>query len=225
MARIKLLKLAQTKANTGQAGSEMSIFHDFTKGFLIVTVIIWILNIGTVAALRDMGIAIVFLLILLTPLSIIALGFLKHQKIEKEKLKGTDRLKQILFSVHGVSFACWAFDVSTTYYVIDVLRVAAEQNPLGWPLGVVGALIFYAPAFVFTYLLLFRFRHRFAVLVAIFVTFLALWVGNMNLIAGFQNFALIVTYPRFFSTEVYCYLLCTIITLDSVCAIVFRKLR
>ncbi len=220
-----MLKLAQTKANTGQAGSEISIFHDFAKGFLIVTVIIWMLNIGTVAALRDVGIAIVFLLVLLIPLSLIALGFLKHRKVDEEKLKGTDRLKQILFSVHGVSFACWAFDVSTTYYVIDVLGVATEQNPLGWPLGAVGALIFCAPAFAFTYLLLFRFKRRFSVLVAIFVTFLALWVGNMNLIAGFQNFGLIVTYPRFFSTEVYCYLLCTIIALDSVCAIVFTKLR
>lgn len=97
-------------------------------------------------------------------------------------------MKQILISLYGVSFACWLFDVSTTYYAINVLDVAAEQNPLGWPFGALGALIFFIPAFAFTYFLLFKVRQRYSLLAAVLVTALTLCISSMNLFAGLQNF-------------------------------------
>jgi len=86
-------------------------------------------------------------------------------------------------------FFCWVFDVITTYNAVVVLRAAVEMNPLGWPLGVVGALLFYVPALVFTYLLLFRVGNRLASWVAVLITVLALFFGVMNLGAGLHNLA------------------------------------
>jgi len=92
-----------------------------------------------------------------------------------------------LLYVYIVPFSFWMFDVFTTFYTIDCLRVAAEMNPLGWPLGALGALIFYIPAYIFTYMLLFRLQSRCSPWVAILVTMLALGLGVMNLLAGMHN--------------------------------------
>jgi hypothetical protein len=72
--------------------------------------------------------------------------------------------------------------------------VAGEINPLGWPWGVLGALIFYIPALLFTYLLLFRFKNRLSLLAAILITLLALGLGIMNLLAGLHNIGIVEIY-------------------------------
>jgi hypothetical protein len=95
--------------------------------------------------------------------------------------------KRKLLYLHIVSLSCWAFDVLTTLYAIDYLGVAEEINPLGWPFGAWGALIFYIPALIFTYLLLFKIRNRFSVWVAVLITVMALGFGVMNLFAGVHN--------------------------------------
>ena len=79
------------------------------------------------------------------------------------------------------------FDVFTTFYAIDYLGIAGETNPLGWPLGALGALFFYVPAYVFTYTLLFRLEGRGPHGVAILITMLSLWLGIMNLFAAVHN--------------------------------------
>ncbi|MDH7478345.1 MAG: hypothetical protein QHH17_08210, partial [Candidatus Bathyarchaeota archaeon] len=128
----------------------MGSVGDFAKGFLTMTVIIWILNIAAFFMLEKTLAATLFLLILVIPVSIVAYEGWRWKK-EKENVDRLDKLRQILISIYGVSFACWIFDIGSTYYAIDVLGVAAEQNPLGWPFGALGALIFYIPAIVFAY--------------------------------------------------------------------------
>ena len=98
-----------------------------------------------------------------------------------------EKMKPVLLYLNSIPLFCWIFDVVTTYYAVDVLGVAGEENPLGWPLGVLGALIFYIPAFIFTYLLLFRIKSRLSLLVAILITVLTLGLGMMNLLAGLHN--------------------------------------
>ena len=98
-----------------------------------------------------------------------------------------EKWKPFLLYAYAVPFFCWALDVFTTYHAVVVSRVAVEANPLGWPLGVLGALLFYVPALVFCYLLLFRFRGRLACFAAVLITVLALILGVMNLGAGLHN--------------------------------------
>jgi hypothetical protein len=98
-----------------------------------------------------------------------------------------EKAKTFLFYLHIVPLCFWAFDVLTTLYVIDYLGVAVELNPLGWPLGVWGALMFYIPALIFTYLLLFRIKNRYSLLAATLLTMTALGLGVMNLLAGIHN--------------------------------------
>lgn len=202
----------------------MGFLRDFARGFLAIIVAILVLDIITVVVLGHTWMTLLFALVLLIPLSIVAYEYSKCRKSRREKVSSTERLKQILVSLYGVSFACWMFDVGTTYYAVDVLGVAAEQNPLGWPIGAVGALIFYVPTFIFTYLLLFRFKQRYSILAAVLLTASALWLGAMNLIAGFQNAGCCSSYPSSISIEFYSHLFVVFIAMGSIYAVVFIKL-
>ncbi|MGD8506944.1 MAG: hypothetical protein PVF15_09830 [Candidatus Bathyarchaeota archaeon] len=95
--------------------------------------------------------------------------------------------KSFLLYLHIAPLCLWAFDVLTTLYVIDYLGVAEELNPLGWPFGAWGALLFYIPALVSTYLLLFKIRNRYSFWVAALITLIAFGFGVMNLLAGIHN--------------------------------------
>jgi Mg2+ and Co2+ transporter CorA len=117
----------------------------------------------------------------------LASEYLKHGKKETEKFNGSEKLGRILLCLYIVTFAFWAFDVSTTFYAINVLGVAEEENPLGWPFGVWGALIFYVPALIFTYLLLFKVKNKYSPWAATLITALALLSGILNLVAGLHN--------------------------------------
>jgi hypothetical protein len=166
--------------------------------------------------------ATLFLLILIIPISIIAYESWKW-RIEKKNVNRLDRLRQILISMYGVSFACWISDIGSTYYAIDVLGVAAEQNPLGWPFGALGALVFYIPAIVFAYLLLFKVKQKYALLVATIITVLTLYLGFLNFFAGGQNFGFLIdSIPSV--SEAYSYLFLTVIVIDIIYVLVFVKL-
>jgi len=106
----------------------------------------------------------------------------------------TEKAKSFLLYMYAVPFSFWALDVITTLYAIDYLGVAGELNPLGWPLGALGALIFYIPALVFTDLLLFRIQNRYSLLVAILITVLALGLGMLNLLAAIHNIRVVELY-------------------------------
>jgi hypothetical protein len=105
-----------------------------------------------------------------------------------------DSVKKKLLHLHIVPLSCWAFDVLTTLYVIDYLGVARELNPLGWPFGAWGALIFYIPAVIFTYMLLFRIENRYSSWAAVLVTMTALGCGATNLLAGLHNIEVAIHY-------------------------------
>ncbi|MEM3699787.1 MAG: hypothetical protein QXL57_02825 [Candidatus Bathyarchaeia archaeon] len=200
----------------------MGSVSDFSKGFLVMMVIIWILNIITFFVLGKTLAATLFLLILVIPVLIVAYEGWRW-RIRKENVNRLDRLKQVLISMYGVSFACWTFDVISTYYAIDILGVAAEQNPLGWPFGALGALIFYIPAMAFTYLLLLNVKQKYAVLAAAIITVLALYLGFLNFVAGSQNFGFFTDSMPSVS-EAYSYLFLTVIVIDIICVLVFVKL-
>jgi len=102
------------------------------------------------------------------------------------------KAKVLLLYAYIVPFSFWMFDVFTTFYAIG-WGIAVETNPLGWPLGALGALIFYIPAYIFTYMLLFRFQSRSSSWVAILITMLALGLGVMNLGAGLHNIEIVKT--------------------------------
>jgi len=127
-------------------------------------------------------------------MDLIASEYLKYRKKETEKLNDGEKLGRILLCLYAVPFIFWAFDISTTFYAISILRVAGEENPLGWPLGVLGALIFHVPALAFTYLLLFKVKDKYSPLVAVAITALALFSGIMNLCAGLHNLGIIFNF-------------------------------
>ena len=62
--------------NTGLLG-------DFTKGFVIMIGVLWIFIIIQLIIMRQIAIALLFLLTLMIPLSMISLEYLRNQKKEK----------------------------------------------------------------------------------------------------------------------------------------------
>ena len=63
---------------------------------------------------------------------------------------------------------------------------------MGWPLGILGAFAYYAPTFIFSYVLLFKIKESFTLYAAIPLTLITLGMGAMNLLAGAQNFQVFV---------------------------------
>jgi hypothetical protein len=105
--------------------------NGFIQGFSAMLVVIWSFNIIALVVAGDMLTASLFFLILLIPISIIIYTFSKRQENSSERATVYEKLKTFLIPLHGAAFACWTFDVSTTFYAIDVVRKAAELNPLG----------------------------------------------------------------------------------------------
>ena len=62
--------------NTGLLG-------DFTKGFVIMIGVLWVFIIIQFIIMRQIAIALLFLLTLMIPLSMISLEYLRNQKKEK----------------------------------------------------------------------------------------------------------------------------------------------
>jgi uncharacterized membrane protein len=62
--------------NTGLLG-------DFTKGFVIMTGVLWVFIIIQFIIMRQIAIALLFLLTLMIPLSMVALEYLRNQKKER----------------------------------------------------------------------------------------------------------------------------------------------
>ena len=88
----------------------------------------------------------------------------------------------------GVALAFWMFDLITTFYAINVSGLAVELNPLGWPMGILGALVYYAPTLVFSYILLFKIKDKVSFYATIPLTFVTLNMSSFNFMAGVQNF-------------------------------------
>lgn len=89
----------------------------------------------------------------------------------------------LLFGFQGVALAFWSFDIITTLYTIDFTGLAIELDPLGWPMGILGAFTCYGPTLLFAYLLVFRIKDKVALYTAVpWRCILAM--ASMNLVTG-----------------------------------------
>jgi hypothetical protein len=125
-------------------------------------------------------------------LPITSLAVLKLSRFNHLTLDHMVDWRLLLFSFQGVALAFWAFDVLSTFYAINISGLAIELNPLGWPLGILGAATFYLPALAGSYVLTFKLKGKAPLYAAIPFTILTLAMSSMNLLAGAQNFQVFV---------------------------------
>lgn len=201
----------------------MYFLRDFARGFLATAIAILFANVATLFALGHAWVAAVLSLMSLIPLSWALHEYLEYRENKNRSFNVNSVARQIIIALYGVSIACWVFDIATTFYAIDVLGVAVEMNPLGWPFGALGALVFYLPAFVFTYWLLCKTRQNYALLAAVLVVALTLYVGFMNLNAGFHNLGLYIVYSEPHPVTTYISMVLLAIVANAVHAVVFAK--
>lgn len=157
------------------------------QGFLVGIGVVWSFNIVSLFRNGDASLALTYLTILAASVSILLYFNMKNSQPDA-KVEGLERMRNLLFSFQGVALGFWSFDLITTFYGINVTGLAMEMNPLGWPLGILGALSFYGPSVVFAYILLFKLRESICVYAAVPLSLLTLGMGTMNLLAGANNF-------------------------------------
>jgi len=138
------------------------------------------------------------------------------------KTNRSRRWRELVFSFQGIALACWTFDLMTTYYAVDVTRLAVEINPLGWPLGILGAFAYYGPTMVLSYCLLFKMKESISLYASIPMTAVMLGMGAMNLIAGAENYKVFM-YTVTISTDVYYGLLALIITVNLAIQLTLKR--
>ncbi len=163
-----------------------SSLKSLAVGFLAATAVIWSCNTLAVS-LNSAWLGLCYLLVLLVPLTG-GLIIWQKKKNPNQTLFSSLNLRSLLFSMQGVALACWMFDIATTVYAIDITRMSYEVNPLGWPWGIFGAMAYYLPTIVFSYLFLYRMKGNVALIGAIPLTFLTLLMAAMNLNAGTMNY-------------------------------------
>jgi hypothetical protein len=169
----------------------MGSLKSLGQGVLVATGLIWSFNIASLFKSGDAWLALLYLLILTIPVS--TLLYLKLKRTNpRANVETGEKWRNLLFSVQGAALAFWAFDIATTFYAINVTGLAVELNPLGWPLGILGAFIYYGPTMVFSYVLLFKIKENITFYAAVPLTLLTLGMSLMNLMAGAQNFQVFV---------------------------------
>src|SRR5208337_3656110 len=154
----------------------MGSLKSLAQGFLVATGLIWIFNIAALIRAGDAWLGLTYALILLIPAS--SLTYLKLKNTNSKAAPDTsEKWRNLLFSFQGVALAFWLFDITTTFYAINVTGLAVELNPLGWPLGILGAFAYYAPTLVFSYVLLFKMKENIAFYAAVPLTLITLGMG------------------------------------------------
>jgi hypothetical protein len=192
------------------------------QGFLIATGLVWLYNIAELTRTGNGAIGLLYLLILLIPLiSILRLRFRKNQC--STAVDSTSKWREIIFSFQGVALSCWSFDLLTTYYAIDVSGIAVEINPLGWPLGIIGALAYYGPTLILSYYLLFKVKESISMYAAVPMTVVMLLMGSMNLFAGAENFKIFV-YTVTINPSIYYGLLAVIVATNLVIQLALKRM-
>ncbi len=195
----------------------ISLLKSIAKGFFAAIAAVSIFSIISLLKGGDAWLGLLYFLILLIPFSGAAYFWGTRKNCVSKRTDSFEKWSQILFGLQGVALGCWAYDLATTFYAIDVARVAFEVNPLGWPLGALGAFAYYAPTVILTYVLLFKIRQKISVYAAIPMTIVMLLMGSMNLNAGignFQFFRITAGLP----TEIRFNLLAAILAVDMVYA-------
>jgi hypothetical protein len=191
------------------------------QGFLVATGLIWLFNIASLMLNGDAWLGLTYLLILLIPTSSLLILKLKHPP--QQPLDGKAKWRSLLFSFQGVALGFWMFDITTTFYAINVTGLAIELNPMGWPWGILGALAFYGPALVFSYVLLFKIKETISLYAAIPLTLVTLGMSTMNLVAGAQNFQVFIATATL-STEIRYEMLALVITVNLAVPITLKRL-
>ena len=158
-------------------------------GFFGMAAVVSIFSIIALVRSGNAWLGLLYLMILIIPLSGGAYLWRSGKNSFSQKGDSYGKWSGILFALLGLALACWAYDLATTFYAIDVARVAFEVNPLGWPLGALGAFAYYGPTVVLTYVLLFKIRQKMSLYAAVPITIVALCMGAMNLNAGVGNFS------------------------------------
>jgi len=165
----------------------MGPLKSLAAGFAAMTILVWTCNATILFRAQNAWLATFGLLVLMLSLSSAASLWLIRKRNATIKAEPAGRWRSILFSLQGAALACWMFDLATTYFAIDVAHVAVEVNPLGWPLGLLGALAYYGPTLTLSYVLLFRVRETVSLYAAVPITVVALFMGLMNLHVGTLN--------------------------------------
>jgi hypothetical protein len=190
------------------------------QGFFVMATAIWLFSVAALVRSGDPWLGLLYFLIWLIPVSGAGYLWLRGRKFSGVKPGSGERLRKAVLSLQGVALACWAFDLATTFYAIDIARVATEINPLGWPLGAVGALVYYAPTVILTHVLLFRIRQKVALYAAIPITAVMLLMGAMNLNAGMLNFRFFIS-SAMLPAGTRISLLAAVLLADVICASAF----
>ena len=199
----------------------MGSLKSLAQGFLVATGLIWIFNVASLIRDGDAWLGLMYLLILLIPASSIIM--LKLKNTNHAPRDNSRKWRNLLFSFQGVALGFWTFDIITTIYAINVTGLAIELNPLGWPWGILGALAFYGPTLVFSYVLLFRLKDKISFYAALPLTLLTLGMGVMNLVAGAQNFQVFVD-TAFLASGVRPGLLALIVAADLAVPLALRRM-
>jgi hypothetical protein len=158
----------------------MSVLDSFVKVFSAVLIAFWFLAIAGYLFSGWSSVSVLIFLTVFIPVFVLVSEF-RHVL----------EFRRFLSCVYVFPFVFWGFDVATTFLAINVYGVAAEANPLGWPWGALGGLVFYIPSYAFTYWLSQGEKSRYRLLVAVLITGLACYVGITNFLAGLHNLNLI----------------------------------
>jgi hypothetical protein len=200
----------------------LGALKSLTQGFLIATALVWIYNIAELTRTGNGAIGLLYLLIMLIPvISILRLRFKKPQTMLGSS--SVSKWREIIFSFQGIALSCWSFDLLTTYYAIDVTGLAVEINPLGWPLGILGAFAYYGPTLVLSYYLLFKIKEKYSIYAAVPMTAVMLMMGSMNLFAGAENFKIFV-YTVTINPQIYFGLLALIIMVNLTVQLALKRI-
>jgi hypothetical protein len=186
-------------------------------GFFAMTAAVSVFSILAIARSGDAWLSMLYFLVLLIPLSGTFYLWQAGRKGASQKTGSYAKVSYVLFGLQGVALACWAYDLATTFYAINISRLAFEINPLGWPLGAMGALAYYAPTVILTYVLLFKIKQKTSLCAAIPITVIALLMGSMNLNAGLGNFRIFLIFASV-PTAIRYNLLAIILAVDFGCA-------
>lgn len=187
-----------------------------------MTAVNWVFNIASLVRAGDPWLGLLYFLIFLIPLSA-AVTLRRIRKESAAKANFNQRIRGILFSLQGVALACWAFDLTTTFYAIDVTRLATEVNPLGWPIGILGALMYYGPTVVMMYVLLFKIKQKSSIYVGIVLSAVTLGMGALNFNAGAQNLGIFISTAHI-AAEFRFSLLALVGAVDVISVVAFTRL-
>jgi hypothetical protein len=188
------------------------------KGFFAMIAAVSIFSIIALFRSGDSWLGLLYFLILLIPLTGVAYFWHSRKNRSSLSVNSYEKWTNLLLGLQGVALACWAYDLATTFYAINIAQVAFEINPLGWPFGALGALVYYAPTVILTCVLLLKIKQKTSVYAAVPMTFVMLLMGSMNLNAGIGNFQFFLSTAAL-PTQVRYNLLAIIFAADMVWAV------